>query len=144
MPLGVLVKHHKPLLPRENRMIAAHAAVLAGEPVRAALAEDDVAWHDELGGRFFGAEAFSGATGGGTGATFRAVGGVAGLGDGRVEGEEGEKGGQGGGTVVVLSPGEEGGKGEGGGREAGEGHCGGGEDMVFRTMGNCRMICSTG
>lgn len=60
-------------------MVATHAAVLAGEPVRAALAEDDVARHDELGGGFLGAEAFSGAAGGGFGAAFGGVGGVAGL-----------------------------------------------------------------
>ncbi len=58
-------------------MVAAHAAVLAGEPVRAALAEDDVAGDDELGGGFFGAEAFAGALGGFVGAALGGVGGGA-------------------------------------------------------------------
>lgn len=35
---------------------------------------------------------------------------------------------------MVLSPGEEGGEGEGGG-EAGEVHCGGGEDVVLGILG---------
>lgn len=74
-------------------MIAAHAAVLAGVPVRAALAEDDVARHDELGGGFLGAQPFSGAARDGFGAAFGGVRRVAGLRDGGVEGQEGEKGG---------------------------------------------------
>ena len=59
-------------------MVAAHGAVLAGEPVRAALAEDDVARDDELGGGAFGAEAFSGSWGGFVGAALGGVGGGAG------------------------------------------------------------------
>lgn len=59
-------------------MVASHGAVLAGEPVCAALAEYDVPRHDELGGAFFGAETFSGALGGFVGAALGGVGGGAG------------------------------------------------------------------
>ena len=84
-------------------MIAAHAAVLAGEPVRAALAEDNVSGDDEFGVALFGAEAFSGAGGGFVGAALGGVGGGAGGGSGErgleerwaVEGEGGEAAGVG-------------------------------------------------
>ncbi len=59
-------------------MVASHAAILAREPVCAALAEYDVPRHDELGGAFFGAETFSGALGGFVGAALGGVGGGAG------------------------------------------------------------------
>lgn len=141
MPLRVAVIDHEALLPREDRVVAPHAAILAGVPEGAALAEDDVARDDELGGRFFGAEAFSGATGGFISAAFGGVGGVPVLGG--VEGEEGEERGEGGWGGVVVGVGEEGGEGSGG--EAGEVHCcgcgsdgggGGGRRMVVE---RCRL-----
>src|SRR5687768_17067064 len=45
---------------RENRVVAAEADVVAGAPLGAALADDDVARDDELAAEFFHAEAFSG------------------------------------------------------------------------------------
>lgn len=63
-------------------MVPSHAAVLAREPVRAALTEDDVPRHDEFGGAFFGAETFAGALGGFVGAALGGVGGGAGGGEG--------------------------------------------------------------
>lgn len=63
-------------------MVAAHAAVLAGVPVRATLAEDDVPWDNELAGCLFGAKAFAGAFGlDGVGAAFGGVGCGAGRGE---------------------------------------------------------------
>lgn len=67
-------------------MVPAHTAVVAGEPVGAPLAEDDVAGDDELGGSFLRAEAFAGAGGGFVGTALRGMGGGAGM----VEGGEGE------------------------------------------------------
>ena len=62
--------------------------VLAGEPFRAALPEDDVAGDDVLGGGAFEAEAAAGGVGGAVGAPLGRVGGVSGLlGVGRGEGE---------------------------------------------------------
>jgi ABC-type uncharacterized transport system permease subunit len=46
--LGVFVVLHIAAFGSINSVIAAHGAILAGEPVRAALAEDDVAWDDIL------------------------------------------------------------------------------------------------
>lgn len=48
VPLGVLVVFHVPAFGGVDGVVAAHGAVLAGEPVRAALAEDDVSWDDIL------------------------------------------------------------------------------------------------
>lgn len=79
MRLRILVENHIPLLLGEDRVVAPHAAVLAGEPVRAALAEDDVARDDELGGALFGSEAFAGAVGGFVGAALGGVRGGAGV-----------------------------------------------------------------
>lgn len=46
--LGVLIIFYVATFGSINCMIAAHGAVLTGEPVRAALAEDDVAWDNIL------------------------------------------------------------------------------------------------
>lgn len=101
MRFGVLVEADVALLLGEDGVVPAHVAVLAGEPVRAALAEDDVAGDDELGGALFGAEAFAGALGGFVGAALGGVGGGAGVLEpveggvgGRWE-EEGEREGEG-------------------------------------------------
>ena len=45
---GIAVEFHVAGLKGENCVVAAHAAVVAGKPVRAALAEDDVARDDVL------------------------------------------------------------------------------------------------
>lgn len=78
--------------------------------MRAALAEDDVARHDELGVGFFGAEALAGALFGAVGAALGGVGGGAGV--GRV-GEESKRG-----EGEAVEGEEEGG---GGGGDGGEG-----------------------
>ncbi len=44
---------------REYRVVPAHPAVVAGEPMRASLAEDDIARHDILLAGLFGAKAFA-------------------------------------------------------------------------------------
>lgn len=67
-------------------MVAPHVAILAGEPLRAALAEYDVARDDELSGSLFGAESFAGAFFGLDGAFFCFV--MSGAGE--VEGKERE------------------------------------------------------
>ena len=60
-PVLVLVVSHVALFKREDGMVAAHAAVLPWEPMRAALAKDDVSGHDILRVGFFRAETFAGA-----------------------------------------------------------------------------------
>lgn len=84
LPLGVLervlVVLHIARLRREDGVIAADVAVLAGEPERAALAEDDVAWDDIL---FCGKPKRTGlADGSRSGGGERAFGGVEGRGRG--------------------------------------------------------------
>lgn len=58
-------------------MIAPHAAVLAGEPVCAALPKYYVSWDHELCGGFLGAQALARALGGFVGAALGSVGGCA-------------------------------------------------------------------
>lgn len=112
----ILIVPHEALHAREDRVVAAHAAVLPGEPERAALAEDDVARHDELGLGFFGAEALAGALFGAVGAALGGVGGGAGVGRVGGGGEESE-----GGEGEAVEGEEEGGGGGGEGGEGGEG-----------------------
>ena len=95
MRLRVAVVLHVAALQREDGVVASHAAVLPGEPVRAALPEDDVARRHELRVALFGAEAAAGGVAGAVGAALGGVGGGAGVGGwfcgrGWEEGEAGE------------------------------------------------------
>ena len=60
-------------------------------PECASLAENDVAWHDKLGGAAFGAETLARALGGTVGAALRGVGGRAGKNSGRCGRGEGRE-----------------------------------------------------
>jgi hypothetical protein len=62
-------------------VVPPHAAVLAREPVRAALSEEDVARHHVFAVALFGAQALSGAGCGLVGAPLGGVRGWAGLGE---------------------------------------------------------------
>src|SRR5690606_12550471 len=56
-PLRLGAEFHVPLGHREQRVVGAHADVVAGMSLRAALAHDDVAPHDELAAVLLHAEA---------------------------------------------------------------------------------------
>lgn len=96
--VGITVEDDVSAFFGEDGVVATHAAVLTGEPMRAALSEDDVARDNVLLGGFFGAETFSGTLAGAVGAGLFGVRGVAGLleegsefweGTGLEEGEDG-------------------------------------------------------
>lgn len=68
MRFRILVEADVPLLLCEYGVVTSHVAILAREPVRAALTEYDVAGDNELGSSLFGAESFARARGGFVGA----------------------------------------------------------------------------
>ena len=84
MPFGVAVEFDVAGLRCVDGMVPAHSAVVAWEPVRAALPEDDVAGYHVLLAGLLCSQAFAGAVFGSVGAALRGVGGMA---DG-CEGEE--------------------------------------------------------
>lgn len=107
MALRIAVVLDVARLRRVDGVVAAHAAVVAREPVRASLSEDDVAGNHVLLAGFFGAQPFARAVFGAVGAALACVRGGAGLcvgwrcgggWDGE-EGQEGEWGGKGCGGV---------------------------------------------
>lgn len=73
----VFVVRYIALFLGENSVIASHAAVFAGEPMRAALPKYNVAGNDQLQRGFLCTEAFAGALGGFVGPTFCGVSGGA-------------------------------------------------------------------
>lgn len=80
MALGVAVVFDVAGFRGVDGVVAAHAAVVAGEPVRAPLPEDDVAGYHVLLAGFLGPEPFAGAVFGAVGAALGCVRGVAALG----------------------------------------------------------------
>ena len=64
MLLGIPIIAHKSPLERKDGVVPAHAAILAGEPMRAALPENYVSRNDKFGIGLFGPEAFAGPRGG--------------------------------------------------------------------------------
>lgn len=109
MALRIAVVLDVARLRRVDGVVAAHAAVVAREPVRAPLAEDDVAGDHVLLAGLLGAQPFAGAVFGAVGAALGGVRGGTGLRvgwrcdggagwDGE-EGQEGEGGGEGCGAV---------------------------------------------
>ena len=87
---GVAVVAYVALNEGGDGMVASHHAVFTREPMGAALTEDDVARHNELGVALFRAEAFSGALFGAVGDTLGGVRGMAGLLEGEGRGAVGE------------------------------------------------------
>lgn len=87
IPPSIPIVHDISLFLGENGVIATHATILAGVPMRAALAKDDVARYDKFCGGAFGTESFTGALRGFVGPAF---GGVRGC-PGRLEGLSGWK-----------------------------------------------------
>jgi len=56
---GITVVFHIAGLGGIDGVVSAHGAVLAGEPMRASLAEDDVAWDDILFSRLLGSKSLA-------------------------------------------------------------------------------------
>lgn len=83
MPSRVAVVPHIPRRSSVDRVVAAHHAIVAGEPVRAALFEEDVSGDDVFAAGFLGSQALSGAVFGAVGNSLGFVRGVADAGCGR-------------------------------------------------------------
>lgn len=79
MPLGIAIVLDVARFGGVDGVVAAHAAVVAGEPMRAPLPEDDVAGDDVLLAGFLGPEPFAWAVFGAVGPALGCVRGWAGL-----------------------------------------------------------------